>query len=85
MEPIFRYESRAAIFAWQNRWRTREPGESVAVHKASYVRHHLTTCKIDLTGPDSARVRTDRSARTDIGPDHAGYYRTIFARWTANG
>lgn len=77
---IFRYAGRAAIFAWQNRWRTREPGETVAVHKASYVRHHLSTCKIDLTGPDTARVRTYWAAWTDIGPDHAGYYLDDFRK-----
>lgn len=79
-ERKFRYEGRAAIFAWQDRWRTREPGEAVAVHKASFVRHHLSTCKIDLTGPGSARVRTYWSAWTDIGPDHAGYYLDEFRR-----
>lgn len=70
---IFRYEGREAIRAWQNRWRTREPGQDT-VHKASFVRHHLGTCKIDLTGPDTAKVRTYWAAWTDIGPDHCGVY-----------
>jgi SnoaL-like domain len=75
----FRYEGRAAIFEWQNRWRNREPGENV-VHRASFVRHHLTTCKIDMLGSDSARTRTYWTAWTDIGPDHAGYYLDDFRK-----
>lgn len=81
---IFRYEGREAIRAWQNRWKMREPGQDV-VHGATFVRHHLSTCKIDMTGPDSARARTYWVAWTDIGPDHAGYYLDDFrkegARW----
>src|SRR5579862_1783495 len=71
-EFAFRYEGRAAILAWQSRWleRTRS-GERV--HQASFVRHHLSTCQIDLIGADSAKARTYWVAWTDIGPDHAGY------------
>ena len=79
-DKTFRYEGRAAILEWQSRWRNRDPGEAVAVHRASFVRHHLSTCKIDLTGPDTARVRTYWTAWTDIGPDHAGYYLDDFRR-----
>jgi hypothetical protein len=70
---IFRYSGREAIRAWQARWLTREPGQDT-VHGASFVRHHLATSKIDLTGPDSATARTYWSAWSDIGPDHAGLY-----------
>ena len=70
---IFRYAGREAIRAWQARWLNREPGQDV-VHGASFVRHHLSTCKIDLTGPETATVRTYWTAWTDIGPDHAGIY-----------
>ena len=70
---IFRYVGRAAIHAWQSRWLNREPGEDV-VHGASFVRHHLSTCKIDITGPTTATARTYWVAWTDIGPDHNGYY-----------
>ena len=76
---IFRYAGREAIRAWQNRWLVREPGKDV-VHGASFVRHHLSTCKIDLTGPDSAQTRTYWVAWTDIGPDHSGYYLDDFRK-----
>lgn len=72
-EKTFRYEGKAAIFEWQNRWRDRKPSQDT-VHKAKFVRHHLSTSKIDLTGPDIAHARTYWVAWTDIGPDHAGYY-----------
>jgi SnoaL-like domain len=70
---IFRYEGRAAIRAWQSRWRNREPAQDT-VHKARFVRHHLSTCHIELTGPETATARTYWVAWTDIGADHAGYY-----------
>jgi hypothetical protein len=76
---IFRYASREEIRAWQNRWQTREPGQDV-VHGASFVRHHLSTCKIDMTGPDTAKARTYWVAWSDIGPDHSGYYLDDFRK-----
>ena len=78
-ERGFRFEGRQAIRNWQNRWYNREPGEE-KVHGATFVRHHLTTSKIDLTGPDTARVRSYWQAWTDIGPDHAGYYLDEFRK-----
>ncbi len=76
---IFRYEGREAIRAWQNRWLNREPGADT-VHRASFVRHHLSTCKIELTSPETATARTYWSAWTDIGPDHAGVYLDDFRK-----
>ena len=78
-EKAFRYAGRAEIFAWQDRWRS-GGASGDRVHGASFVRHHLSTCKIDLTGPDTARVRTYWAAWTDIGPDHAGYYLDSFRK-----
>jgi len=75
-ERAFRYEGRDAIRAWQARWLAGE-GDT---HGASFVRHHLSTSKIDLTGPDSARARTYWVAWTDIGADHAGYYLDTFRK-----
>lgn len=78
-EQAFRYEGRAAIRSWQERWLRREPGET-ATHAATFVRHHLSTSKIDITGPDIAMARTYWVAWTDIGPDHAGYYIDAFRK-----
>lgn len=75
----FRFEGREAIRAWQARWRERTlAGEGV--HKATFARHHLTTCDIELLGADTARARTYWQAWTDIGPDHAGYYLDTFRK-----
>lgn len=76
---IFRYEGRENIRAWQSRWLNREPTQDT-VHKASFVRHNLSTCKIDLTGPDTATARTYWTAWTDIGPDHSGVYLDDFRK-----
>jgi 3-phenylpropionate/cinnamic acid dioxygenase small subunit len=75
----FRYEGRAAIHEWQSRWLERTmKGERV--HAATFARHHITTCQIDLTGADAAKARTYWIAFTDIGPDHAGHYIDSFQR-----
>jgi hypothetical protein len=75
-ERAFRYEGRDAIRAWQERWRSGEAG----THGATFVRHHLSTSRIDLTGTDSADARTYWVAWTDIGPDHAGFYLDRFRK-----
>lgn len=78
-DKAFRYEGRSAILAWQNRWLSRKAGAGT-VHKASFIRHHLSTSKIDVTGPETAKARTYWVAWTDIGPDHAGYYLDDFRK-----
>lgn len=70
---------RAAIYAWQ--LGLREPGKGLGQSGAvplTFVRHNLTTCKIELTGPDSAKARTYWMVNTNIGPDHCGVYRDEF-------
>src|SRR5690349_9738998 len=49
----FRYAGREAIRGWISRWR--KPAGAAPVHQASFIRHHLSTCQIDFTGPDAAR------------------------------
>jgi hypothetical protein len=76
---LFRHEGREAIRAWIRRWRE-PPLGAPRTHQASFVRHHLSTCHIELTGADSARARTYWVAWTDIGPDHAGHYLDDFRK-----
>jgi hypothetical protein len=45
-----------------------------------FVSHHLTTCRIELTSPGSATVRTYWLVTTVIGIDHNGYYDDIFSQ-----
>lgn len=77
-QDAFRYEGRDAIRSWIARWR--EPPAGGAVHQARFIRHHLSTCQIELTGPTTARTRTYWTAYTDIGPDHCGYYLDAFRK-----
>lgn len=72
-QDAFRYQGRAAIRDWMNRWRE-APAPGQSVHQASFIRHHLTTCLIEFDAADIARVRTYWTAYTDIGADHAGVY-----------
>lgn len=46
----------------------------------SFMRHHLTTSSVTLTGADEAEARTYFINYSDIGPDHAGVYVDRFAR-----
>lgn len=79
-QDAFRYQGRAEIAAWMDRWRQRAAEAGEGVHQATFVRHHLATCHIELTAEDSARARTYWTAWTDIGADHAGYYLDSFRR-----
>lgn len=45
-----------------------------------FVSHHLTTCRIELTSPSTANVRTYWLVTTAIGLDHNGYYDDVFRR-----
>jgi hypothetical protein len=78
-DKAFRYEGRAEIHAWQMRWLERA-ADAPAIHSSRFIRHHLSTSKIDITGPDTARARTYWAAWTDIGPDHCGYYLDEFRK-----
>ncbi len=40
----------------------------------SFISHHLTTCRIDFTGDDTAAVRTYWLVTSTAGIDHNGYY-----------
>jgi 3-phenylpropionate/cinnamic acid dioxygenase small subunit len=75
---VFRHEGREAIREWMLRWSRRSAaGQSP---RATFVRHHLSTCRIELTGPDTANARTYWVAYSDIGPDHGGYYLDKFRK-----
>ncbi len=73
--------SRAEIFAWQTE--KRAPGKGMGQSgpvALTFARHNLATCKIEITGPDSAQARTYWHVITDAGPDHSGVYRDTFRR-----
>ncbi len=74
----FRYEGREAMRQWILRWR--QPQANHSGPTATFVRHHLSTSHIEITGPDSARARTYWVAYTDIGQDHCGYYLDTFRK-----
>jgi hypothetical protein len=71
----FRYEGREAMRAWFTRWKG-----TPTTTQASFVRHHLSTSHIELTGPATAKARTYWLAITDIGPDHSGSYLDVFRK-----
>jgi len=77
---VFRHEGRQAIRAWISRWSGR--GDGASAPGPTFVRHHLSTSLIDLTGPDTAKARTYWVAYTNIGPDHCGYYLDTFRKST---
>jgi hypothetical protein len=71
--PGFRSEGIGEIRARTASW-SPEPGKDPSLSLASFIRHNLTTCRINLTGADGAKAKTYFVVFTDIGPDHAGTY-----------
>lgn len=71
------YVGRDAIHAWMS-------GPSVIPQREDrprgFVSHHLTTCRIELDGPDAATVRTYWLVTSPVGLDHNGYYDDSFVR-----
>lgn len=66
-----RIEGREAIRRWM--------AAPSVIHQSNrtspgFVSHHLTTCRIELTSPSTANVRTYWYVTTAIGLDHNGYY-----------
>ena len=74
----FRYEGRQAMYDWLGRWNQDSVAAASQSPQATFVRHHLSTSKIDMLSELEARARTYWVAYTDIGPDHAGYYLDTF-------
>lgn len=68
---------RAAIGAWMQ---APSPIAQPADRRAGFVSHHLTTCRIELTGEDTAAVRTYFLVTSPVGLDHNGYYDDRFRR-----
>lgn len=77
-QDAFRFEGREAIRGWIASWRN--PPVEGPVHGSTFIRHHLSTSQLELTGPDAAKARTYWTAYTDIGPDHCGYYLDVFRK-----
>jgi hypothetical protein len=75
----FRCEGREAIRRWMTDFESR-PSRPPGVEAPRFVRHHLTTSRIELEGPDRASARTYFHVLTQIGPDHAGYYVDVLRR-----
>ena len=71
--PAFRCNGIAAIRTRSAAW-TPLPDNDPTMRSATFIRHNLTTCHIELTGNDTANAKTYFIVTTDIGPDHAGNY-----------
>jgi hypothetical protein len=73
----FHSQGRAAIKEWMGG--SKGPSASAA-RRPKFVRHNITTCQIDLAGPDTATGRTYWIVYTDVGPDHSGQYIDVFRK-----
>lgn len=62
----FRFEGREAI--------RQSKLDRIKAGHAPFVRHNVTTSRIEITGADTATAKTYFVVFTDVGPDHAGYY-----------
>jgi hypothetical protein len=83
--PGFRCEGLEAIRSWTANWSSLRNVDDPTVRNASFARHNLTTCDINLTGTNTATARTFFIVVTDIGSDHTGTYSDILvlqqSRW----
>jgi SnoaL-like domain len=70
----FNYVGRQNIRDWFGRWLREPDSDKPSITTATFIRHHLSTCHIELIDEISARARTYWVAYTDIGPDHCGHY-----------
>ncbi len=77
--PRFRCEGIAEIHARSATWKPMSESQP-GMHAATFVRHNLTTCQIELTSSDTAGARSYFIVMTDIGPDHCGTYTDKFVR-----
>ena len=59
---------------------TRVVGDSAARGENAFVRHHVSSVKIELTGADTANAASYFLVFTEIGLDHWGRYRDRLAR-----
>lgn len=71
--PIFKAETREVI-------RAKLTGNPAARAALRVVRHNITSSKITLTGPDSARGRSYFLVYYGDGADHMGHYEDSFQR-----
>jgi hypothetical protein len=75
----FRCDGRDGIRRWMTDFENR-PGRPAGVEAPKFVRHHLTTSLIELTGPAAAKARTYFHVMTQVGPDHAGVYTDVLRK-----
>jgi hypothetical protein len=77
-----RHEGREAIRAFMAAPSVIPQPSSAAAAKqhSSFVSHHLTTCRIELSSAGTAAVRTYWLVTTAVGLDHNGYYDDRFVR-----
>lgn len=59
------------------------PAPSAGPAARMFVRHHLSTSRIEFTGPDTAEGRSYFAVYTPAGPDHCGVYVDKFRRTDA--
>jgi 3-phenylpropionate/cinnamic acid dioxygenase small subunit len=78
-EDAVRKQGREVIRKWFLGWGNGSK-DANPVRQAKFIRHHLSTCLIEITGADTAKSRTYWTAYTDIGPDHGGYYLDTFKK-----
>lgn len=77
--PGFRHEGIGAIRGMTEKW-VQFPVNDPAYRSVSFIRHNVTTSRIELTGSDTASARSYFFVITDVGADHAGVYADSLVR-----
>jgi hypothetical protein len=75
-------EGRKEIFNWFSSWCTKMEKRVAPKSGVDFVRHHLTTSSIELTGATTAKARTYwiscYGSDSVEGPEHCGHYIDVF-------
>ena len=73
---------REAIRAWMGGASIIPPpkADAAGARSPGFVSHHLTTSKVELTGPDAAKARTYWLVTSAAGLDHNGYYDDVLRK-----
>ena len=74
-EPVGPIEGREAIRRWMAGRSAFTPASGAS---PGFVSHHITSSRIDVTGPETAEGRSNFLVTTTAGIDHNGYYDDSF-------
>lgn len=75
-------KGREAIYLWFAKWCAQRRNQSANQPGMLFVRHHISSCKIDFVDTNTAKVRSYWMSCSENGVEHCGHYIDTFRRCT---